>query len=623
MLLKAATLRIIVPLALIFAFGLQLLRLWVAELFYYLYEVVGAGPVGMLIVAAIVFGAIFLAGFVQRRLGARAWLIVGSSVAVVRLIEQLNPVPALDLILAALGVIVFFWFVAITFAALRATSLDRHFPTAVLLGISIDTSLKGAFGTIDLSWVPGVLPVIVVGVLAAAAIWLLRRLPQPDRVAGAPASWLFVAFGAFLFLQMQVFQNIGFNAVVTGWPLPLSFELIILANAFGLIMASLIYNRMPRRAWTWTFVIGLILIVVSLPLEGDPLAGLELFAGQIVAAIGLTVISQARGHRRSSVVVGGAAVVGFLLMAGYYLTHIMLPIPYWVFVALAGLILAAAMILAVLRFGEPQPADQMDWTPGVIGLGLMLLPLIALLAWRDPIAVPGKFPVRVMSYNLHSGFDVTGRMDLEAIAQTIEHEQADVIALQEVSRGWVIDTSADMLAWLSQRLSLPYVWGPTADALWGNAILSRYPISEVQLHAMPNNSEIHPSRGFIVAVFDIGGKSLRVMATHFDHTDSDGATRVPQSQAVLDVWAQQPNTVFLGDLNAPPEALEMQMLRAAGLIDAFSEAGQGAGLTFRSNNLYTRIDYIYHSPDLLARNFSVNPGTASDHLGVAATLDMK
>jgi endonuclease/exonuclease/phosphatase family metal-dependent hydrolase len=577
----------------------------------------------MLAMAVIVFGAIFLAGIVQRWLGARAWLIVGGGVAAVRLIEQLNPAPALDLILAALGVILFFWFVAITCDALRATHLDRHFPTAMLLGISIDTTMKGAFGTIDLSWVPGVLPVIIVGILAAAALWLLRGLPRPDRVEDASTSWLLIALGAFLFLEAQVFQNIGFNAVATGWPLPLSFELIILANAFGLIVASLIYDRMPRRAWTWTFIIGLILIIVSLPLEGDPLAGLELFAGQIVAAIGLTVIAQARGRWHSSFVMGLAVILGLLLTAGYYLTHIGLPVPYWLFVALAGLILAGAMILTVLRFGEPQPTDRVDWTPGVIGLGLMLVPLIALLAWRDPVAVPGKFPVRVMSYNLHSGFDVTGRMDLEALAQTIEREQADVIALQEVSRGWIINTSADMLTWLSQRLNLPYVWGSTADALWGNAILSRYPIGEVQLHAMPNNDEVHPARGFLVAVLDVGGAPLRVMATHFHHADPDGTKRLPQSQAMLDAWAQQPGTVLLGDLNAPPEAPEMQMLRTAGLIDAFDEAGQGAGLTFRSNDLYKRIDYIYHSPDLIARDFNVNPSTMSDHLGVAVTLDLK
>jgi endonuclease/exonuclease/phosphatase family metal-dependent hydrolase len=301
-----------------------------------------------------------------------------------------------------------------------------------------------------------------------------------------------------------------------------------------------------------------------------------------------------------------------------------LPIPHWAFVSLAALILAITMILTVRRFPEPHPTDRPDWTAGFIGLGLMILPMIVLLTWHDPIAAPGQFPVRVMSYNLHSGFDVQGRMDLEAIAQTIESEQADVVALQEVSRGWVIDTSADMVTWLSQRLNLPYVWGPTADALWGNAILSRYPIEQVEFRAMPNNDLIRPARGFIDATLNVGGQPLHVIATHLHHVDVDGSLRLPQAQALLDAWAQQPHSIVLGDLNALPNSDEMQLLREAGLSDAFTSSGAGGeGFTFRSGDLNRRIDYIYHSPDLIARDFHVNPSQASDHAALAVTLAVK
>jgi endonuclease/exonuclease/phosphatase family metal-dependent hydrolase len=229
-----------------------------------------------------------------------------------------------------------------------------------------------------------------------------------------------------------------------------------------------------------------------------------------------------------------------------------------------------------------------------------------------------------MSYNLHSGFDVQGRMDLEAIAQTIESEQADVVALQEVSRGWVIDTSADMVSWLAQRLNMPYVWGPTADALWGNAVLSRYPIEQVQLHAMPNNDQVRPARGFIAATLNIGGQRLRVIATHLHHVGAEGTLRLPQALAILDAWAQQPHAIVLGDLNALPDAREMQLLREAGLSDAFTSSGaNGEGFTFRSDDLNRRIDYVYHSPDLIARDFNVNPSQASDHAAIAVTLAVK
>ncbi|HSD83939.1 MAG TPA: endonuclease/exonuclease/phosphatase family protein [Anaerolineae bacterium] len=623
--IRPFTLRLLIPLALLVAFGLQLSRLWTAGLLYFMYETAGARPVDMLAVALIVFGAVFTAGAVRRRLGPRALLIVGSGVALMRVLEQINSSPALDMVLTSIGTLLFLWLIVIAFDTLRAAQLDRHFPTALLVGISCDTALKGAAGTIDLSWLPGLLPMVIVVGLAGLAVGLLRGLPRPAQSDERQTSWLLIGLGPFLFLQLQVLQNIGFQTAITGLLPPLVFELIILANVLGLVMASMVYGRMPSRAWTWTVIIGLILIVVSLPLEGDPLAALELFAGQIAASIGLAIITQARGRRRSSFIFGCTFVVMVVLLAGYYLSHIVtLPLSYWMFVSLAALILAAAMILAVVRFPVPQPTDRVDWTAGFVGLGLMLLPLIALLTWHDPSSTARQFPVRVMSYNLHSGFDVQGRMDLEAIAQTIESEGAQVIALQEVSRGWVIDTSADMLAWLSQRLNMPYVWGPTADALWGNAILSRYPIEQVQLYAMPNNELIRPARGFIEATVNVGGQPLRVIVTHLHHLDLDGTLRVPQVQALLEAWARQPYTIVLGDLNALPDSAEMQLLRAAGLLDAFISAGAGnTGFTFRSDGLNRRIDYIYHSPDLSTRDFHVNPSRASDHAALAVTLAVK
>ncbi|NIN36019.1 MAG: endonuclease, partial [Gammaproteobacteria bacterium] len=64
-----------------------------------------------------------------------------------------------------------------------------------------------------------------------------------------------------------------------------------------------------------------------------------------------------------------------------------------------------------------------------------------------------------------------GYLGIEAIAQVMEKSEADIIALQEVSRGWVINGRLDMLTWLSQRLHMPYVFGSATGPLWGNAVL--------------------------------------------------------------------------------------------------------------------------------------------------------
>lgn len=76
----------------------------------------------------------------------------------------------------------------------------------------------------------------------------------------------------------------------------------------------------------------------------------------------------------------------------------------------------------------------------------------------------------------------------------------------------------------------------------------------------------------------------------------------------------------MGDLNALPDAREIAILRGAGLRDAFALAGQGDGFTYRSDRPYERIDYVWISPDIAAREFKVLPGQASDHLGIAVTV---
>ncbi len=138
---------------------------------------------------------------------------------------------------------------------------------------------------------------------------------------------------------------------------------------------------------------------------------------------------------------------------------------------------------------------------------------------------------------------------------------------------------------------------------------------------MPNNDEVRPMRGYVVATIETGDQTLNVIVTHLHHVEEDSVLRVPQVQAIIATWANRTNTVLMGDMNATPDAPEMQLLRDAGLIDSFAEAGTGDGFTYASNRPYQRIDYIYHSADLTARDFHVNDGTASDHRAVAVTID--
>ena len=275
---------------------------------------------------------------------------------------------------------------------------------------------------------------------------------------------------------------------------------------------------------------------------------------------------------------------------------------------------------ATARLRLEKPIQAPGWLAVGIALALLILPLASFAAWRAPQPTAGKgFPVRVMTYNLHQGFDTAGWLGMEALAQQIEQQRPDVVALNEISRGWYIDGSVDMLTWLSQRLGMPYIFGPAADSVWGSAILSRYPIKEHGVGQLPRGGT--QNRGYLWARVDVGGgQELLVVATHLHQWETDHDIHVREVNALLDFWAKRPGTIVVGDLNSWPDSPEMALFRAAGFLDSFAELGKGDGFTWPSYAPFERIDYIWHTPDLKVSDYANTQGTATDHLGIAVTL---
>jgi len=295
----------------------------------------------------------------------------------------------------------------------------------------------------------------------------------------------------------------------------------------------------------------------------------------------------------------------------------------------------AAAMLALAGLAGP-PADLArsnggaaargpGWLPLWVGVALLLAPAAFWASAPAPVpaARPGP-PLRVMSYNLHFGYDVEGWSDLEATARAIEASGADVVGLQEVSRGWYLNGSTDMLAWLQRRLRKPYArFAGAADAIWGNAILSRYPIADSGSVRLPREG-VPLARNYLWADLDLGGGRLRLVVTHLHHVEGPEGARVRLAQIprLLEGVAGRPATVLLGDFNAEPGSREIALLRGAGLADAFQAAGGSADdePTYSSDRPERRIDYLWLSRDLRASDFDATTATASDHRGVMVTV---
>lgn len=626
--------------ALTFVFGLQFLRLLVVALSVNLVQINELSSVLVGGLGLAVFGAGFLAPAVHRTLGRRAAApAVFGGLGLLRIAEQFTASVSVDLALSIAGTVLFLWALPLLLRSVRADGDGGgpHAAIALLLALSIDTAVKAAFGTVDLSWAGGAAAHAVTAVLVAAqwALLLAAAPARPQRAArpaGSP-SWgaPYLIVGPVLVLELLTFQNVALQTVLTGWRQPAALALILAANLAAAAAAAALARSGRTLHGGVRALLGAVLIASVASEWTGAAAALAVAAGH--AAIALLLVSvtgsaPASDRRRGGAVSAWttAGMLALLVLLFIYYAHydIALPLPQAAVRPFAALLVALAALRAAIR-SAPAPAAvaRTAVAPALLALAV---PAVLAVTWNriEPAAGNG-FPVRVMTYNVHQGFDARGRHGMEALAQVIEAEDPDVVALQEITRGWLINGSVDTLIWLSRRLGMDYVFGPAGDSVWGNAVLSRFPVKAVRNRFMPNNDDIVMDRAFLTLEVDLGGgESLEVLATHFHNgeEEEDAAHRMPQALAVLEAIDSARTVVLLGDLNASPDHPEMLEIAAAGFVDAFAAAGPGGdGFTWPAGALDQRIDYVWTSPDLTVTDYSRPVSTASDHLAVAVTVD--
>lgn len=615
--------------------GLQMLRALFVGFVGYLRDSVGYGSLELAPIAIGVFALSLLAGLINRLAGTRNSLwITGGGLAIVRIIEQVLHNPGLDLYLSAVGTVLFLMYIPVALGVARARggAAGANLGLAFLFGITLDNAIFLANGTLDLSWQPGFLPLGIVLVLAGALLWALSR-SAADAPTALDGNWVvnlgLLALGPWLLVQVIFFQSVGMIASLTGLALPAAGGLLLLGNALGL--ASSAGQGETQRGPITPLFAGLIMTLAMLPgnMGGSDWSWLLLLLGGFFSfRLGMLVFARAAaipGHPgllRSTLLSGLGNILFVLLIFVYYASY---DISFGLRSAQLLLVVGGlATLFATLGHlgGRSSDKHELSRSPAWSAAALLIIPLAMAFTWvlPDPESgSPDSASVRIVNYNLHNAANAAGAIDPEALAQLIESEGADIVGLQEVSRGWLIWGGMDMLEWLAKRLGMHYAWGPTADAQWGNAVLSRYPIASVSYHdLLPEDLLLR--RGFIVAQIDLGDHQLNVIDTHFTHVDEHDQERNIQASGILDVWAGAENTVFMGDLNARPDSQAIQILIDGGLVDISREIGAQPVYTYSSTNPDHQIDYIFVSPDLAYSDFVVPATTASDHLPLAVTI---
>lgn len=570
---------------------------------------------------------------VRRAVGpAPVALLLGSGLlAVLRLgVQGLTGDARFVLGLAAVAVALAVLVLAVAVLAARPGG-GRYAAAAVLTGAAGGVGLQLALGTWDASWRPTPLGWSVAVALTAALV-LLAVLVAGDR-ASSPTQQVgrLWALGPALALAVMMLANPAFAAAQSGLPLALAGPV----HGAGLLLAGGLLARSPRSArispprsrlagrWgSGLAALGLVAgVAVALELTGSrPLRGFAVLVALLTAQLTTGLLlgralepgpprtGQVQRNAPSlGIATASAAAAGLLTIVPVLLYQLDYDVPLGfpnelVLVATAVLLAAAGLRGAAGGAAEPVGVRPPLRLPPLLAAALLLLGTVATAVSglgtpnAEGEAGGAAYTGRIVSWNLHYGVTPAGAVDLEAVARTLEAYDPDVVLLQEVSRGWVQGGGVDMASWLSARLGRSFVFGPAADGRFGNAILARGRLSDVEVLPLPYGAGPQ-RRSAITAVTRLGPRPTRVTSIHLQHRAANSATRVAQVQTFLDAQAARASTVSAqmvgGDLNATRGLPEVGLLTGAGFTSAVDSVGDPDALTDPSTGPTRRIAWVF------------------------------
>lgn len=175
--------------------------------------------------------------------------------------------------------------------------------------------------------------------------------------------------------------------------------------------------------------------------------------------------------------------------------------------------------------------------------------------WKD--AQQSEFVIA--TYNIRRSKGNDGERDISRSAAVLKQAQADIVGLNELS-GTLFYGSKDQAEQMAQLLDTGWLFAPTDDRWYqhyfGNGLLSRFPVSEWQVHPLyAGVKETRSLRNMIIANIPINGRELHVLVTHLDR----GNIREQQLTQVLNRFRQLPEpAVILGDFNSEIDNQQLQ-----------------------------------------------------------------
>ena len=214
-----------------------------------------------------------------------------------------------------------------------------------------------------------------------------------------------------------------------------------------------------------------------------------------------------------------------------------------------------------------------------------------------------------------------GKRSPARIADVLRELNCDIYALQEVDNQPGEHEESMQLEYLSKALEIAAVPGLRIvrhTGEYGNAILTRLPIIHVRRHDL-SYSRAEP-RGAIDVELDLGGRHLRVIATHLGLRRSERRFQWRRLMVAIAEGSMDMPLVVLGDMNE-------WYRRASTLKEAHVAFGQPPSpVGFPSFAPFLALTRIWVRPCAAIESIDAHRSEltrrASDHLPLKAVLDL-
>ena len=162
--------------------------------------------------------------------------------------------------------------------------------------------------------------------------------------------------------------------------------------------------------------------------------------------------------------------------------------------------------------------------------------------------------LRIMSYNVHNGIGMDGKVDYARIAHVISDVRPDVVALQELD-SVTHRSPVNVLEEIAGVTGMNYVFGPAISyggGKYGIGVMSKEKPLNVRNVFLPGKEE---ARTLLVVEFE----KYIFLATHFSLTAAD---QIKSVEIILKEALSKEKPVFMaGDMNSVPSSLTQKNIR--------------------------------------------------------------